>query len=38
LRVFEKRALTRKFGSKMDEVTEGWKMLHNAKLGQIGVV
>jgi hypothetical protein len=29
LRVFEKRALRRIFGLKMEEVTGGWRKLHN---------
>jgi hypothetical protein len=29
LRVFEKRVLRRIFGSKRDEVTGGWRKLHN---------
>jgi hypothetical protein len=30
--VFEKRVLRRIFGSKRDEVTGGWRKLHNEKL------
>jgi hypothetical protein len=30
--VFENRVLRRIFGSKRDEVTEGWRKLHNEKL------
>jgi hypothetical protein len=30
--VFENRLLRRIFGSKRDEVTGGWRKLHNAKL------
>jgi hypothetical protein len=29
LRVFENRVLRRIFGPKRDEVTEGWRKLHN---------
>jgi hypothetical protein len=32
LRVFEKRVLGRIFGSKRDEVTGGWRKLHNEEL------
>jgi hypothetical protein len=32
LRVFENRVLRRIFGPKMDEVTGGWRKLHNQKL------
>jgi hypothetical protein len=32
LRVFENRVLRRIFGSKRDEVTEGWRKLHNEEL------
>jgi hypothetical protein len=32
LRVFENRVLMRIFGSKRDEVTEGWRKLHNEEL------
>jgi hypothetical protein len=32
LRVFENRALRRIFGPKWDEVTGGWRKLHNEKL------
>jgi hypothetical protein len=32
LRVFEKRVLRRIFGPKRDEVTGGWRKLHNAEL------
>jgi hypothetical protein len=32
LRVFEKRVLRRIFGPKTDEVTGGWKKLHNVEL------
>jgi hypothetical protein len=31
-RVFENRVLRRIFGPKRDEVTEGWRKLHNAEL------
>jgi hypothetical protein len=31
-RVFENRVLTRVFGPKRDEVTGGWRKLHNEKL------
>jgi hypothetical protein len=31
-RVFENKALRRIFGSKRDEVTEGWRQLHNEEL------
>jgi hypothetical protein len=30
--VFENRVLRRIFGSKMDEVTGGWRKLHNEEL------
>jgi hypothetical protein len=30
--VFEKRVFRRIFGSKRDEVTEGWRKLHNEEL------
>jgi hypothetical protein len=32
LRVFENRVLRRIFGLKRDEVTEGWRKLHNEEL------
>jgi hypothetical protein len=32
LKVFEKRVLRRIFGPKRDEVTEGWRNLHNEEL------
>jgi hypothetical protein len=32
LRVFENRVLRRIFGPKSDEVTEGWRKLHNEEL------
>jgi hypothetical protein len=32
LRMFENRALRRIFGPKRDEVTGGWRKLHNEKL------
>jgi hypothetical protein len=32
LRAFENRVLRRIFGSKTDEVTRGWRKLHNEKL------
>jgi hypothetical protein len=32
LRVFENRVLRRIFGSKRDEVTGGWRKLHNEEL------
>jgi hypothetical protein len=32
LRVFENRVLRRLFGPKRDEVTGGWRKLHNEKL------
>jgi hypothetical protein len=32
LRVFENRVLRRTFGPKRDEVTGGWRKLHNDKL------
>jgi hypothetical protein len=32
LRVFENRVLRRIFGSKRDEVTEGWRKLHYEEL------
>jgi hypothetical protein len=32
LRVFENRVLRRIFGPKMNEVTGGWRKLHNRKL------
>jgi hypothetical protein len=31
-RVFEKRVIRRIFGPKRDEVTGGWRKLHNKKL------
>jgi hypothetical protein len=32
LRAFEKRVLRRLFGAKRDEVTGGWRKLHNEEL------
>jgi hypothetical protein len=32
LRVFENRVLRRIFGPKRDEVTGGWRKLHNEKI------
>jgi hypothetical protein len=32
LRVFENRVLMRVYGSKRDEVTGGWRKLHNEEL------
>jgi hypothetical protein len=32
LRVFENRVLRRIFGPKRDEVTDGWRKLHNEEL------
>jgi hypothetical protein len=32
LRVFENKVLRRKFGPKRDEVTGGWRRLHNKEL------
>jgi hypothetical protein len=32
MRMFEKRVLRRIFGSKRDEVTGGWRKLHNEEL------
>ena len=32
LRVFQNRVLTRVFGPKRDEVTGGWRKLHNEEL------
>jgi hypothetical protein len=32
LRVFENRVLRRTFGPKRDEVTGGWRKLHNEKI------
>jgi hypothetical protein len=32
MRVFEKRVLRRIFGPEIDEVTEGWRKLHNEEL------
>jgi hypothetical protein len=32
LRVFESRVLRRTFGQKRDEVTGGWRKLHNEEL------
>jgi hypothetical protein len=32
LRVFENRVLRRIFGAKRDEVTGGWRKLHNEEL------
>jgi hypothetical protein len=36
LRVFEQRMLRRRFGRKGDEVTGGWKKLHNKEGGMGG--
>jgi hypothetical protein len=35
LRVFEKRVLRRIFGPKKDEVTGGWRKLHNKELHNV---
>ena len=35
LRVFENRVLRRVFGLKRDEVTEGWRELHNEELSDL---
>jgi hypothetical protein len=35
LRVFENRVLRRLFGPKRDEVTEGWRKLHNGELNDL---
>jgi hypothetical protein len=35
LRVFENRALGRIFGPKKDEVTRGWRKLHNEELNDL---
>jgi hypothetical protein len=35
LRVFEKRALSRVFGPKWDEITEDWRRLHNEVLNDL---
>jgi hypothetical protein len=35
LRVFENRVLRRIFGSKRDEVTGDWRMLHNEELHKL---
>jgi hypothetical protein len=35
LRVFEKRVLSRIFGSKRDEVTGDWRKVHNAELDNL---
>jgi len=35
LRVFENRVLRRIFGSKRDEVTGGWRKLHNEELSDL---
>ena len=35
LRVFENRALRRIFGPKRDEVTGGWRTLHNEELNDL---
>jgi hypothetical protein len=35
LRMFENRVLRRIFGPKRDEVTGGWRKLHNEELRQI---
>jgi acyl-coenzyme A synthetase/AMP-(fatty) acid ligase len=32
LRVFEKKILRRIFGPKRDEVTEGWRIMHNEEV------
>ena len=34
-RVFQNRVLRRVFGSKRDEVTRGWRKLHNEKLNDL---
>jgi hypothetical protein len=38
LRVFENRVLRRIFGPKRDEVTGGWKKLHNENLHIIRMI
>jgi hypothetical protein len=35
LRAFENRAVRRKFGLKRDEVTGGWRKLHNEELHKL---
>jgi len=35
LRVFENRVLRRLFGRKRDEVTGGWRKLHNEELNDL---
>ena len=35
LRIFENRVLRRTFGSKRDEVTGGWRKLHNEELNDL---
>jgi len=35
LRVFQNRVLRRLFGSKIDEVTDEWRKLHNAELNDL---
>jgi hypothetical protein len=35
LRVFENRVLRRIFGQKRDEVTGGWRKLHNEELHKL---
>jgi hypothetical protein len=35
LRVFENRVLRRVFGPKRDEVTGGWRILHNEELSDL---
>jgi len=35
LRVFENKVLRRVFGPKRDEVTGGWRKLHNEKLSDL---
>jgi len=35
LRVFENRVLRRIFGAKKDEVTRGWRKLHNEELNDL---
>jgi hypothetical protein len=37
-RVFENRVLRRIFGPKRDEVTGGWKQLHNEELHNLHVL
>ena len=35
MRVFENRVLRRIFGAKKDEVTRGWRKLHNEELNDL---